>query len=224
MILGVLALIWVVALTPIALRKLREREGSYSVARFQGGLRAMRRAFPRQVATAGAGGLGLLGGQSVARRVAAPASGRPALPPSGSTSPVTPAGGARAGGAVSVRTAGPSARRRRQVLAYLGGGVVLSFLFGIVPALRLLWDVSLLLLALTAAYLALLIHFRRMAVERADKVVFLEQPAGAPITAPLPRIQPYYASSAPAPAFRHLAGPQVAAASHAVRQSVVVGG
>jgi hypothetical protein len=217
-ILGVLALIWVVALTPIALRKLREREGSYSVARFQGGLRAMRRAFPRDVATAGAGGMGLLGGQSMARRVGMPPASRPALP-------VTPAEGTRARSAGPVRTAGPSARRRRQVLAYLGCGLVLSFLFGIVPALRLLWDVSLLLLALTAAYLALLIHFRRLADERAEKVVFLEQPAGAPITAPLPKIQPYYAGRAPAPAFRPVAGVHAASASQGVRpQPVVVGG
>lgn len=223
MILGVLALIWVVALTPIALRKLREREGSYSVARFQGNLRAMRRAYPRQVATVGAVGMGLLGGQSMARPVGVPAAARPRPASAGPAADVHfGAPRARSGGAV--RTAGPSARRRRQVLATLLGGLVLSFLFGIVPALRLLWDVSLLLLGLTAAYLALLIHFRRMADERAEKVVFLEPPVSAAVTAPVPRINPYLASREPAPAFRPIAAAQVAGAPQAVRRPVVVGG
>jgi hypothetical protein len=191
-ILVVLALIWVVALTPTILRKIAEREGSYSVARFHRHLRAMRRAYPAQVAAVGSTGAGVslgLDGTSMASGIGSQASGRPR--------PVR----ADATAAPAVRNPGPSARRRRQVLATLGAGLVLSFLFGLIPPVRFFWDVSLLLLAMTVGYLALLIHFRRVAVERAEKVVRLEPPAPVPLatdTAPIPRVQPYLPGEAPA--------------------------
>jgi hypothetical protein len=230
-ILVVLALIWVVALTPIALRKLREREGSYSVARFHRSLRAMRRAFPRQVAAAGAGsgGMAFFGDQHLARRVGVHAAGRPRPPASGTGNPAAEVGAQPATVSAArpvARTPGTSVQRRRQVLATLAGGLVLTFLFGLVPALRPMWDVSLLLLALTAGYVALLIHFRRVAVERAEKVVFLE-PAAAPadsVTAQIPRVQPYRPGQAPAP-FRAAAGVRLATRPQAVRpRPAVVGG
>ncbi len=143
MILVVLALIWVLALTPTLLRKLSERESTYSVAKFHRSLRVMRRAYPGMAAAAQQGG------------VVTPARPQPHM----------------------ARPAGPSARRRRQVLTILGGTLVGTLLLGLIPGLGILWDVSLLTLALTAGYVALLIHFRRVAVERSRKVVVLrEQP------------------------------------------------
>ena len=207
MILVVLALIWVVALTPTILRKIAEREGSYSVARFHRHLRAMRRAYPAQVAAVGAAGAGAslgIEGDSMARSVGMHAAGRRRS--SGATSGSGPAAEtSRPPAPVRNSSAGPSARRRRQVLATLAAGLVLSFLFGLIPPLRVFWDVSLLLLALTVGYVALLIHFRRVAVERAAKVVYLETGAGAPLasdTAPIPRIQPYLPGETPPPSFR----------------------
>jgi membrane protein implicated in regulation of membrane protease activity len=64
--------------------------------------------------------------------------------------------------------------RRRQVLLVLVGMMLGFFVLGLVPSLRVLWDVSLLAFAATAGYLALLIHFHRRAVERDVKVVVMQ--------------------------------------------------
>ena len=147
MILVVLALVWVLALTPTLLRKLAERESTYSVAKFHRSLGVMRRAYPGMAAAAQHGGI-------VAVR--------------------TP-----------VKATGPSAKRRRQVLTILTGTVVGTLLLGLVPGLQMAWDVSLLAVALTAGYVALLIHFRRVAVERSEKVVFIHnEPVQAPVRRP----------------------------------------
>lgn len=213
MILVVLALIWVLALTPTILRKLAEREGTYSVAKFHRSLRAMRRAYPTQVATAGMGASGMGGLGFPASRAGAMGSGplsRPAVingagsSPAGmgSAEPTVYAAGATGAATQSVtRVGGPSARRRRRVLSVLGGGVFGSFLLGFVPGLGILWVASLLLLALTAGYIGLLIRFRRVALERAQKVVVLD-PASAAVAAAAervavtrPRIQPFRAGA-----------------------------
>jgi hypothetical protein len=76
--------------------------------------------------------------------------------------------------AVSVGTSPATAARRRQVFTVLGGLTVIFFLLGIIPSARILWDLALLTLGCTAAYVALLIHFHRLAVERAQKVIALE--------------------------------------------------
>ena len=52
MVIAVLAVIWVVALTPMMLRKLAERRFSNSVNSFHRQLRGMRRAYPRLAANA----------------------------------------------------------------------------------------------------------------------------------------------------------------------------
>jgi len=49
-VIAVLAVIWVVALTPMMLRKLSERRFSNSVDSFHRQLRGMRRAYPRLAA------------------------------------------------------------------------------------------------------------------------------------------------------------------------------
>jgi len=144
-ILVVLALIWVLALTPTLLRKLAERESTYSVAKFNRSLRVMRRAYPSIAAAAQHGGY---------------------VPPVRSQMAVA-------------RATAPSARRRRQVLTVLTGTLVGTLLLGAIPGLQMAWDVSLLTFAMTVGYVALLVHFRHVATERAEKVVFIRNEAGA---------------------------------------------
>ena len=50
MVIAVLAIIWVMALTPMMLRKLSERRFTTSVDSFHRQLRGMRRAYPRLAA------------------------------------------------------------------------------------------------------------------------------------------------------------------------------
>ena len=73
--------------------------------------------------------------------------------------------------APDVRRSPSRATRRRRVLLILGSAVLGFLLLGAIPSLRILWDASLLAFGVTAAYLALLIHFHRRAAERAMKVV-----------------------------------------------------
>ena len=54
------------------------------------------------------------------------------------------------------------------------------FLLGMIPALKVLWDLSLLAFAATAGYLALLIHIHRRAVEREVKVVDIQERLAEP--------------------------------------------
>ena len=205
MILVVLALIWVLALTPTLLRKLAERESTYSVTKFHRSLRVMRQSYPGQAAVAGA-----------------PAAALERLTPAvGGTAARTasrPAGG---------RAAAQSARRRRQVLMVLGGGLAFTFLFGLVPGLSMLWDVSLLLLAVTAAYMGLLIHFRRAELERAQKVVQIARPAPADeVTAEVPAVPAPAAWAMPAPRISRVraGGPVRILDRREVRTPAIVGG
>jgi hypothetical protein len=64
--------------------------------------------------------------------------------------------------------------RRRRVLAGLISATVLFFLIGLLPGAGVMWAMALLTLGLTAGYVALLIHFHRLSVERAHKVIALE--------------------------------------------------
>ena len=67
-----------------------------------------------------------------------------------------------------------TAARRRHVVLILGGATLFFFVVGMMPAARVMWDLSLFSLGCTVAYVALLIHFHRLAVERAQKVIALE--------------------------------------------------
>ena len=65
------------------------------------------------------------------------------------------------------------------------------FLLGLIPALNVLWDLSLLAFAATAGYLALLIHIHRRAVERDVKIIDIQdrlrgQRAVVPVSTALP--------------------------------------
>lgn len=66
-------------------------------------------------------------------------------------------------------------RRRREVLKMLLSGMILTFLLGAVPSLRVAWMLSAGLAGVTVTYLAALVHLRNNAVERSTKVAFLER-------------------------------------------------
>lgn len=167
MVLAVLAVIWVVALTPMMLRKLSERRFSNSVDSFHRQLRGMRRAYPRLAASAVDPEMALF------------------------TTPMTD-NGAQESSVTSYRTprsevfARPSRRpapqsaRRRRVLLVLVATMLGFFLLGMIPDLKVLWDLSLLAVAATAGYLALLIHIHRRVVERDVKVVDIQERLGNP--------------------------------------------
>jgi hypothetical protein len=68
-------------------------------------------------------------------------------------------------------------RRRRDTLGVLGLTVVLSALIGLVPAARLVWAVTAVAGVALVGYVALLIHLRRVAEEREQKLAYLRPAA-----------------------------------------------
>ena len=164
MVIAVLAIIWVVCLTPMMLRKLSERRFLTSVDSFHRQLRGLRRAYPRLAASAADHEAMLYtsvapNNQPVASAQAVPV-GR-----SGVTEH-------------AMRRAQLQATRRRRVLMSLGGTIVGCLILGMIPALRVLWGLSLLAFAAAAGYLALLIYIHRRAVERRIKVVDIRDRRG----------------------------------------------
>jgi len=156
-VIAVLAVIWVVCLTPMMLRKLAERRFSTSVDSFHRQLRGLRRAYPRLAASA-ADPEALLYSDEIAYY-------EPRRTPRAPAHVPRPASRPRPSRHTS------SAARRRQVLAVLTAAAVGFLALGMVPVLRVLWGLSLLAFAAAAGYLALLIYIHRRAVERQMKVV-----------------------------------------------------
>lgn len=147
MLLVVLVLIWVVALAPIAYRRYAERQASTSVDRFRQRLRKVRRAYP----AVGMTEMDFGARPRVDRRLAMQAQI------------------ARSRARLHERR-----MRRRRVLAGLLVVVVGSLVLGAVPALRVLWFVSLAVGMVTAAYIALLVSIARseaLELERMRKIV-----------------------------------------------------
>ncbi len=198
MVIAVLAIIWVVALTPMILRKLSERRLTTSVDSFHRQLRGLRRAYPRLAASAAHPEVALSMARMAhggVRTSSAPVS-HDSLSvttqhlsqhdggSSGDSFRTSATGQARSGGLSSRQRQHSSnssktqAVRRCRVLLVLVGTMLGFFVLGLVPSLRVLWDASLLALAATAAYLALLIHFHRRAVEREVKVVAMRDRGG----------------------------------------------
>jgi len=161
-VIAVLAVIWVIALTPMMLRKLSERRFSNSVDSFHRQLRGMRRAYPRLAASAADPEMAL----SVAQMT--DTSARASF---GTASRVQQSESADR----RARRPAPLSVRRRRVLLVLVAAMLGFFLLGLIPALNVLWDLSLLAFAATACYLALLIHVHRSAVEREVKVVDIQE-------------------------------------------------
>jgi hypothetical protein len=146
-LLMVLVLIWVVALAPIAYRRYAERQASTSVDRFRQRLTKVRRAYP----AVGMTEMEFADRPRSDRRLAM-----------------------RAQIARSRARLHERRMRRRRVLAGLLVVIVGSLVLGAVPALRVLWLVSLALVLVAAAYVALLVSIARseaLEMERLRKIV-----------------------------------------------------
>ncbi|MGD1011601.1 MAG: hypothetical protein ABR925_03580 [Acidimicrobiales bacterium] len=159
-IIAVLAVIWLIALTPMILRKLSEHQFSTSVNAFHRQLRGIRRVHPQLPPSA--------------LDFEMPPSAAPIADEDQESSMMvssTPVAGSYGR---PTRHPTPQLARRRRVLAVLVATMLGLFLLGIIPGLAVLWDISLLAFGITAAYLALLIHFHRCAVERESKVVDIQ--------------------------------------------------
>ena len=171
MVIAVLAVIWVVALTPMILRKLSEHRLANSVDSFHRQLRGLRRAYPRLAASAAHPEIALATGRTKPGSGFRMSSGVVSSAERDIDEIDEPA--RRSPSQVTRRTTAQAARRRQVILVLVA--VMLFFLvLGIVPVLRVLWDASLLAFGATAAYLALLIHFQRHAMEREVKVADFE--------------------------------------------------
>ena len=154
MVVLLLVVVWLVALVPVALRKLSEWQVTSSVARFRYRSRVMGRTFPLVPYSAEV----------------------PVAPTPARARAIDPEDAARLRRERRARSARLVVRRRK-TLARLCGAFVVTFLLGAVPVLRVLWDLSLVVFLLATGYLALLVWFQRIAVaeaaslERAAKVV-----------------------------------------------------
>jgi hypothetical protein len=67
-----------------------------------------------------------------------------------------------------------TAARRRRVVSTLAASTVAFSLLGLIPGAAVCWDFALFTLGISLAYVALLVHFHRLAVERAQKVIAIE--------------------------------------------------
>lgn len=171
MIVVVLGVVWVVALTPMVIRKISERQFTSGVRSYH--RRLLRLGSSSEASVVADRSIGsvpgaMIGFSAAAQRLQAERYGVPATPPEAVPSErIRPT-------AVSTTASPATAARRRQVVAVLGGATIFFFLIGIIPAARIMWDLALFCLGCSAAYVALLIHFHRLAVERAHKVIALE--------------------------------------------------
>lgn len=148
----VLAVLWLIVVVPMVLRRNDERAGERSVARFGSAMRALasRRAAPRD-----------------------PDDALAVLPRSGSSAATLTVPNARPGGYVTTRRPVPAAReslmypadrqdlsearrqmlaRRRRSLTVLGAGTVLFFLVSLVMGGAAFWTIDLLFVAGLASY------------------------------------------------------------------------
>jgi hypothetical protein len=158
-VIAVLAVIWVIALTPMMLRKLSERRFSNSVDSFHRQLRGMRRAYPRLAASA----------------VDPMALSMAPMADTGVRASSAWAGAPRSEVFARRRRPPSQSARRRRVLLVLVATMLGFLLLGMIPGLKTLWDLSLLAFAATAGYVAMLIHIHRRAVEREVKVVDIQE-------------------------------------------------
>jgi len=140
------------------LRKLSERRFTTSVDSFHRQLRGLRRAYPRLAASAADPGATLYVGEFADEF----GNGEPWVPVHRPRSTIV---------ARPPRRSSSSAARRRRVLLVLVAATLGFFVLGMIPALRVLWGLSLLAFAAAAGYLALLIYIHRRAVERQVKVI-----------------------------------------------------
>ena len=196
-VLMVLAGVWVIALTPMVLRRFSDRNVVTSVTTFRrqllrlgstwrpahkslipgtalGFSAATLRVWEERYTPSGPGihenGSGARGGRPDPVRLDENsfAAAAAAMNRGRTVTPsVRARGGSSESAAVTRRT---TTARRRRVVICLGAVTGLFLLLGAVPAARMLWGVALLSLALLLGYLAALIHVHRLAVERARRV------------------------------------------------------
>jgi hypothetical protein len=200
-VLMVLAVVWVMALTPMVFRRLSERNVVSSVTTFHRQLvklGATWRPAPKNLIPGTALGFSPVTLRLWEERYTPPARGPGAHGSlaiggeAGQVSPETHSAAAddaaaaqprhatstnRARGSsamVAVVTPPATMARRRRVVFFLGTLTGLFLLLGVVPQARMLWSVALIFLAVLLAYLAALIHVHRVGAERARKVDALE--------------------------------------------------
>lgn len=174
-----LALVWVVALAPTVVRKIRDRDGASSVVSFS-------RSVARLSGTSAAPDRGgsvpgvAIGYSAAAQRLAENRLGSDygAI----SWGAIASTGHDALGG---IRTAAPGSAvlvsrattiRRRRVVATLGAVTLLAFAIGF--GVSTFFFVALAGFVLSIAYFVLLAYFHRLAVERAQKVVAFETRLG----------------------------------------------
>jgi hypothetical protein len=170
-VLGVLAVVWVVALTPMVLRHVSERQLTSGVRSYHRRLLRLSSGSAQSSPVGGSVPGAMIGFSAAAQRLRGERIGTTVDEAPLATAPAQHAPGSSP---MSVTASPATAARRRQVVSILAGATLAFFLLGIIPSARIMWDFALLTLGCSAAYVALLIHFHRLAVERAQKVIALE--------------------------------------------------
>jgi hypothetical protein len=174
---AILAILWVAVLGPTLLRRFKSRQFS-SVGAFRRLLTVGNGGSPAW-SRASSGVPGAVIGFSVASQSYSdgysPSSYGTDWSPSASydeTAQYEPV--RRPAAKASVKASRHTAARRRQVMTALIASTLVFFLLGFIPGAGILWAVALLTAGLTATYIGLLVHFHRVAVERAQKVIAFE--------------------------------------------------
>lgn len=160
LVLVLLAIVWVVALTPMVLRKLREREVVSSVTSFHRHLSHLSWGASRSHGDTAPLPGAATGFSAAAKHLSGGSIAAQSTPGPSGSSPIGPL--------VSRATT----IRRRRVVTTLAAATIVSFLLSIGVSTFLYLAVGCLVASLT--YLGLLAYFHQLAMERAQKVVALE--------------------------------------------------
>jgi hypothetical protein len=175
-VLVLLAIVWVAALTPMVLRKLREQEIVTSVTSFNRQLLRLSGGGSQRIETGGSMPSATIGYSAAAKRLADQRFGSDAGAISfGAGVRVGPAANARAAETGPLVSRATSIRRRRVLMTLLLGTLV-AFAMGF--GMSVFFYVAIAGLVASLAYVGLLAYFHQLAVERVQKVVALETRRG----------------------------------------------
>ncbi len=111
---------------------------------------------------------------SPSRSLGQAAPGRPRPPVDGWAAPGPAQAGYHAAPRADGSARGQARRRRRDTLVVLAGAFVLALLLAVVTGMTALWALCALDAAALGAYVALLVHLRRLAMEREHKLHYLD--------------------------------------------------